>query len=159
MLREERVARIQPGLVDECLKKAPKSIKLYSRNGKACYDVGGKNVYFVPGSTAIRLIDRKTGLAREPLTRDFVDFVRLVEGLEHLKFQSTALIPSDVPKEIADRYRLYIVLCSSNKPIYTGAFTVDGAIDMKDMLAAVAGGEDELAKKPLSLNNLRAHET
>lgn len=146
--QEEKLVKIQSSLVEESLRKAPSSFKLYSRDGRTSHEVGGDNVLFVPGSAAIRVIDRVTGEARPPTSEDFADFVRLVEALEHIKLQSTAMIPWEVPKEIADRYRLYIVLCSSNKPIYTGTFTIDGAIDMKDMLVAVAGGEEELARKP-----------
>jgi len=145
---EQRIAKIPVHLIEEAIHKAPKSILLYTRDGKSNYLMGNNNVFFIPGSAAIRVVDRGTGVARAPKTQDLVDFVRLVEGLEYLKLQSTAIIPMDVPEKLADRYRLYIVLCNSNKPIYTGAFTMDGAIDMKDMLLAVSGDEDNLAKTP-----------
>ncbi len=145
---EEKLARIGEDQVRDALSRTRSSFTMYSRDGKTSYTVGEDNTYFIPGSAAIRIIDRGTGKARPPLAKDYVDLVRLVNGLENLKFQSTALIPSDVPREIADRYRLYIALCNTNKPIYTGTFTIDGAIDMKDMLVAVSGSEEELAKKP-----------
>jgi len=142
------IAKIPRELAEECLKKAPKEIKLYSRDGDKTYETYGDNVFYAPGSAAIRVVDPKTGEIRDPLARDFADFVRLVEALEYIELQSTAIVPSDVPDVLADRFRLYIVLNYSNKPVYTGAFTIDGVIDMKDMLAAVSGGEEELAKKP-----------
>ncbi len=145
---DEKLVKIGEDQINEALKKAPSTFNLYSRDGKEKYTVGEDNTYFIPGSAAIRVIDRETGKARAPLAKDYVDLVRLVNELENLKFQSTALIPSDAPKEIADRYRLYIALCNTNKPIYTGAFTIDGTIVMKDMLVAIAGSEDELAKEP-----------
>ncbi len=145
---EQRIAKIPTHLVDEAIHKAPKSIPLYTRDGKSKYLMRDNNVVFVPGSAAIKVIDRHTGGARRPKTQDFVEFVRLVEGLEYVKLQSTAIIPMDVPEKLADRYRLYIILCNSNWPIYTGAFTEDGAVDMKDMLLAVSGDEDNLAKMP-----------
>ncbi|RLG39434.1 MAG: hypothetical protein DRO05_08825 [Thermoproteota archaeon] len=145
---DKKLVKLGEDQIKEALKRAPSSFNLYSRDGKNRYTVGEGNTYFIPGSAAIRVIDRETGKARSPLARDYVELVRLVNYLDNLKFQSTALIPSDVPKEISDRYRLYIALCNTNKPIYTGTFTIDGAIDMKDMLVAVAGSEEELAKKP-----------
>ena len=36
--------------------------------------------------------------------------------------QSTAVVCNDIPKEIGDLYRLFIVLLLSDKPIVTGAF-------------------------------------
>jgi len=145
---ERRIAKIPTHLLEEALHKAPKSINLYARDGKSDYLMGNNNVFFIPGSAAVRVVDRRTGVARAPTTQDLVEFVRLVEGLDHIKLQSTAIIPMDVPEKMADRYRLYIVLCNSNRPIYTGAFTIDGAIDMKDMLLAVSGDEHNLAKTP-----------
>jgi trimethylamine--corrinoid protein Co-methyltransferase len=145
---EQKIAKIPAHLIQEAIDKAPKSIPLYTRDGKSNYLMGNNNVFFIPGSAAVRVVDRHTGAARAPTTQDLVEFVRLVEGLDHLKLQSTAIIPMDVPEKLADRYRLYIVLCNSNRPIYTGAFTMDGAIDMKDMLLAVSGDEDNLAKMP-----------
>lgn len=145
---EHRIAKIPTHLLEEAIHKAPKSISLYTRDGKSNYLMGNNNVFFIPGSAAVRVVDRRTGAARAPTTQDLVEFVRLVEGLDYIKLQSTAIIPMDVPEKLADRYRLYIVLCNSNRPIYTGAFTMDGAIDMKDMLLAVSGDEDKLAKMP-----------
>jgi trimethylamine--corrinoid protein Co-methyltransferase len=43
------------------------------------------------------------------------------------------------------------VLKNSTKPIITGAFSIDGLYDMKRMLEIVAGGEKELAKKPMAV--------
>lgn len=145
---EQKIAKIPSHLLEEAIHKAPKSIPLYTRDGKSNHLMGNDNVFFIPGSAAVKIIDRHTGVARAPTTQDLVEFVRLVEGLDYLKLQSTAIIPMDVPEKLADRYRLYIVLCNSNRPIYTGAFTMDGAIDMKDMLLAVSGDEDNLAKMP-----------
>ncbi len=145
---KQKIAKIPTHLLEEAVHKAPKSISLYTRDGKSNYLMGNNNVFFIPGSTAVKVIDRNTGAARASTTQDLVEFVRLVEGLDHIQLQSTAIIPMDVPEKLADRYRLYIVLCNSNRPVYTGAFTIDGAIDMKDMLLAVSGDEDNLAKMP-----------
>ena len=41
--------------------------------------------------------------------------------------------------------------CLSEKPFVTGTFRVEGFRPMKDMLAAVRGGEDELRRKPLAI--------
>ena len=61
---------------------------------------------------------------------------------------------SYVPDTIVDRYRLYIVLKPSPKTIVTGTFGIDGLYDMKDMLAAVRGGQKELARKPMAIFDL-----
>ena len=56
--------------------------------------------------------------------------------------------PGDVPREIGDRWRLYVALALSGKPVVTGTFRADGFAPMHAMLAAVRGGERELARAP-----------
>jgi trimethylamine--corrinoid protein Co-methyltransferase len=62
--------------------------------------------------------------------------------------QSTAVICSEVPKDIGDLYRLYLVLLYSSKPVVTGSFLVSNIQTMIDMLAIFAGGRQALAEKP-----------
>ena len=65
--------------------------------------------------------------------------------------QSTALVCSEIPKEIGDLYRLYLVLLFSKKPVVTGAFSTKNTGAMIDMLAIFAGGRDALVQKPTAV--------
>jgi trimethylamine--corrinoid protein Co-methyltransferase len=145
---EAQVVHISPSLVEECLKKAPSSIGLHMRDGDGSLKVGGDNVIYNPGSAVIYFMDRDTGEMRRALTRDLVQLVRLVDALEYIHAQSTAVVPADVSDAISDLYRLYVILKNSSKPIVTGAFTKEGLMDMKRMLEAVVGGPEELANAP-----------
>ena len=149
-----RIARIPQHLAKEALVKAPSTIRLYSRDGKHDLLLEGNRVHYDPGSAALYLLDSRTNEIRRPVSQDLADFVRLTDGLEHIQAQSTALVVSDVPDAIVDRYRLYIVLKNSPKTIVTGTFSVDGLYDMKDMLAAVVGSEKELARRPMAIFDL-----
>ena len=62
--------------------------------------------------------------------------------------QSTAIVCNDVPAEIGDLYRLFLVLLGSAKPIVTGAFSPLGTAAMIDLLALDAGGREALAARP-----------
>jgi len=138
-------------LVWRCVRSAPSAILLWDREGTTALRLEGWNVHFNPGSAALRILDSETGAARPPVTADLVQFARLTDALEHLDAQSTALVPADVPRAIADRYRLYLALLHSTKPIVTGTFTVEGFAVMRDLLAAVAGGEEALRERPRAI--------
>ncbi len=140
--------RIQSSLVEEMLKKVRSSIMLYSRDGQDRYEVGGSRVLFNPASSSIYFRDGKTGQIRKATSDDLVRFVKVVDGLDCIEAQSTAMVPSDVPVSISDLYRLYIILKESRKPIITGAFTKEGLLYMQKMLASVAGGGKQLASEP-----------
>jgi trimethylamine--corrinoid protein Co-methyltransferase len=107
--------------------------------------------HFDPGSAAIFILDSETGRRRAPVTADLCRLGWVTESRRHLAAQSTALVPSDVPEAVGDRFRLYAALLSSRKPVVTGTFRTDAFAVMKDMLAAVRGGEAELAAKPLAI--------
>ena len=145
------VVHMPPSLVEESVKKAPASFDLYTREADETHTVGGDNVIYNPGSAAIFFTDRETGEMRRANARDFKELVRLTDALEHIHAQSTAMVPADVPDQISDLYRLYVILKNSSKPIVTGAFTKEGLIDMKNMLEAVAGGGDLLSGAPRAI--------
>jgi trimethylamine--corrinoid protein Co-methyltransferase len=145
------VVKFPKDLVKKSVQSCPDSFTLYYRDGSKELHVGGDNVYFNPGSAALNLLDSKTHASRKPISKDFVNFIRVAEELPNIHAQSTALVCSDVPQEIADRYRLFLVLKYSAKPVITGTFTLDGTIAMKKMLSLVAGGDEKLAKRPTAI--------
>lgn len=143
--------RIPERAVREALSSAPSRIEVLDRDGRPALDLGERRVHFDPGSAAIHLLDPATGRKRDAVSADLVALARLVDGLPHYAAQSTALTPSDVPEAIGDRYRLFLALKHSRKPIVTGTFKKDGFTPMHAMLAAVRGGSSALAAQPLAL--------
>ncbi len=148
---DKKIVRVPQHLVKDCIRKTLSIIRLYSRNGEHVQIIGENNTLFDPGSCAVYFNDHETGEIRPPFSKDLVDLVRLVDALKYIQAQSTAMVPSEVPEEIGDIYRLYLVLKNSAKGVITGAFTKEGLIDMKRLLEIVAGGEDRLAKKPIAI--------
>lgn len=142
---------IKRELVEQCLRTAPSSVTLVDRQGRESRFVGGDEVHFDPGSAAVTILESDGSKIRRPETSDLVRFVRLTDALPHLHFQSTGLVSGDVPEAVADVYRLYIGLLHSTKPVVTGTFRVESFAPMRDLLAAVRGGENALAEKPLAV--------
>jgi trimethylamine--corrinoid protein Co-methyltransferase len=148
---EAQVAHIPEDIVRTALETAPSEFDLYDLDGEPVVHYGADSVQFAPGSGALTLLDSETQEQRAPVTDDLVKFVKLVETLPQVDAQSTAFVCSDVPDEIGDLYRLYLALNYMCKPIVTGAFRKDTWWTMKDMLVAVAGGEDALAERPIAI--------
>lgn len=149
--KHEQRAFFPEDLVWRSVRSAPSRAEIFSREGQAAMQLEGRNVYFNPGSAAVKILDWPGERVRPPVTADLVAFARLVDGLPHLAAQSTALVPSDVPPPIADRYRLLAVLLYSSKPIVTGSFTAEGFAVMKEMLAVVAGSDQRLRQRPSAI--------
>jgi len=138
-------------LVEEALKTTPHSIKVYDRSGDLAMNLEGDAIHFDPGSGALTILDPVTLEERDPVTRDLIRFATLTDVLPNLAAQSTEMISTDVPAAMQDRYRLYIGLQFSKKPVVTGTFTLESFEIMKDMLVSVRGSEGALREKPLAI--------
>jgi len=148
---EAQVVRIPAGLARQAVETAPSSFHLYDADGQPVVHYGGDDVHFDPGSAAIEILDHGAKRSRSPVTADFVRFIALADGLDALDGVATSLVCADVPQEIADLYRLYLVLLYTRKPVVTGAFAVETWGVMKDLLVAVVGSEEALAEKPTAV--------
>lgn len=148
---QAQIAHIPESLTRQALKTAPQEFTLYDLKGVPAVHYHGDKIHFDPGSGGLTILDSQTERPRLPLTNDFIKFVKLVETLPQVDAQSTAFICSDVAPEIGDLYRLYLALNYMNKPIITGAFRKDTWWTMKEMLSAVAGGDQALAQKPTAV--------
>ena len=143
--------RITPKLIENSLSSTPPSFKMYDRDGEIEYIIGGDEVHFATGSVAVTILDSETQQERKAVTDDLIRFARLADCLEHLPFQSTGILSTDVSEIVSDSYRLYIGLLFSKKPIVTGTFRVEGFEPMRRMLVAIRGSEKNLAEKPLAI--------
>jgi len=136
------------------VKKTLRSARLWNREvhgRKGERKLVLKNgVYFNPGSCAGRILDYEAGV-RQGNTEDLARFCTVADYLDDIDAQSTAFIAHDVPGEVQDAYRLFVVLMCSSKPIITGTFGREGFGPMVEMLAVVRGSRRKLARKPLAI--------
>ena len=137
--------------LEQALRDTPGAITLYDREGDPHVQLEGDNTHFVPASSALRVLDRKTDQVRDPLTADFVEYVKVGDGLDHISYLSTAFIPTDVPEDIADAWRLYLLLTYSKKPMVSGAFTAFGVRPMAKMMEFFRSDKQDLVDRPMSI--------
>ncbi len=148
---DKHVVKFKPDMVNDAIKKAPSSIQLYNREGEPAALLSGTNVYFDPGSAAIKFMESDGKTVRQSEARDLAAISKVNDALDNIALQSTSVVCYDVPKLIGDSYRLYVLLKNSPKAIITGAFSVHGIKHMREMLAVIAGGYDQLKEKPMAV--------
>jgi trimethylamine--corrinoid protein Co-methyltransferase len=148
---DSKCARMPRDLVEAAIRSAPSRIELWNIAGQASCDLSGDNVYFTPGSTAIRFLDAQTNRMRPVSTDDMLRYGRLVEQLDAIDYSATALVPDDVPKAIGESLRLYALLKYTSKAIVTGAFTIEGFDVMAEMHLAVRGTREALRDRPFTI--------
>ena len=144
------VVRLPRTLVEKALASAPKEFHLYDRGGQPAVHYGGDRVQFDPGSSCLNVLDPDTMRPRLAQAADLVRLIKVAEMLPQYAAQSTAMVCGDVPPEIGDLYRLFLVLWYSDKPVVTGAFTAAGLRPMLDLLRAERSDE-ELCARPRAI--------
>ncbi len=145
-----------PDVVEQAINTTPRSFTLYNRDGDAHALLGGNNVHFVPGSSGLQVLDHRTGETRLATTADFVEYVRLADGMQHIAYLATAFSPSDIEAAVSDAWRLYLCLTNSLKPIVSGAFTPHGTTRMGEMMQLFRHDKADLIARPMSIFTITA---
>jgi trimethylamine--corrinoid protein Co-methyltransferase len=146
------LVRFPPKLVEWALRVCPKEITLYDREGHPKIVLAGRKAYYGNGSDLLYIIDHRTGKRREPVLQDARDIVSVVDALPNLDFVMSGFIPSDVPVVSAQRWQMAVILELSTKPIIYVTTDLANTQAKVAMARIVAGGADELRKRPFAAN-------
>src|SRR5919108_4843165 len=144
-------------VVESAIASAPRSFTLYDRDGSPHADLGEDRVHFVPGSSGLKTLDHRTGEVRLANSTDFVEYVRLADGLPHIAYLATAFSTNDdIEAQVSDAWRLYMVLTNSKKPVVSGAFTEHGVPRMVEMMQLFRADRADLIARPMSIFTITA---
>ena len=145
---ENGIAKIPESVCVHALATVPREFFLHNRAGEPVVHYAGDSVHFDPGSSCLNILDADTLMERPAKCSDLVRLVQVAEMLPQYSAQSTALVCEEAPEQIADLYRLFVVLRHSQKPVITGAFSARGLDAMLELLAIETGGRENLKAKP-----------
>jgi trimethylamine--corrinoid protein Co-methyltransferase len=144
-------------VVERAIATAPEAFTLYTRDGDPHADLGEDRVHFVPGSSGLKWLDHRTGELRLANSTDFVEYVRLADGLSNIAYLATAFSTNqDIEPQVSDAWRLYMVLTNTKKPVVSGAFTEHGVPRMVEMMALFREDRADLIARPMSIFTITA---
>jgi trimethylamine--corrinoid protein Co-methyltransferase len=144
-------------VVERAIADAPNAFTLFTRDGEPHADLGGDRVHFVPGSSGLKALDHRTGQVRLANSTDFVEYVRVADGLEHIAYLATAFSTNeDIEPQVSDAWRLYMTLTNSKKPVVSGAFTEHGVGRMVEMMQLFRADRADLIARPMSIFTITA---
>jgi trimethylamine--corrinoid protein Co-methyltransferase len=143
--------------VERAIASAPSNVVLYDRDGAVHADLGEDRVHFVPGSSGLKIADHRTGEVRLARTADFVDYIRLADGLANIAYVATAFSTNDdIEVGVADAWRLRLVLSQTRRPVVSGAFTEHGLPRMAAMMELFRRDRADLIARPMSIFTITA---
>ncbi|MBA7614147.1 Glycine betaine methyltransferase [subsurface metagenome] len=141
--------KIPSYMVEQALRTAPKMVTLYSREGEPAIVLSGQTgSHFGSKVDLPDFLDPHTGKRRRSCVEDTVDMVRLIDALPNIEWSYTSTGHLSLPAAIADKVTLLQVILNSSKPVVAEINDVSSLREMIDLCSIVAGGEEQLRKKP-----------
>lgn len=145
----KKIVKIPRHLLKELISKAPEVVTLFARNPKHTVKLEPGKTYFNNSSYGIKVYDLDTGTHRNSKSEDVINFARLVDALENIHVYQPTVTAHDTPEYIRSLHELAISLDNTSKHVSHAASGADAIKRYIQIGATVAGGEDELRKKPL----------
>ncbi len=147
-IRDNNQVRIPSSLVEKAIQDAPSKFTLYNRDGVEAFVVGENNVCFGNSPTAPFTHDIYTGKRRSFKLEDSADAAKLANILPNIDFVMPFGTPQDVPRHLFDIYVFEATISHTKKPIVFLSDNVKGTLNILQMAGAVAGGMNNLRRKP-----------
>ncbi len=147
--RAERKVRIPQHVLEETISWAPSKVVLCGRTPDKDVVLEGRRVTYTNFAEGVKAVDPYTGELRSTTKKDVGDLAKLVDALDDIEVYTVAVTANDVPPEVAEAHLIEATLLNTTKPICSLALGHHGAELTIDAAAAVVGGRDKLAERPM----------
>jgi len=149
--RKSGIAKISESMVKEALSRAPRSIRLCARDPKHDMPIPvTSHPYLGTTGLGIYIRDMDTGEKRPSTRKDISEMLRLADALDPCGYVWTTLTARDVPQEAHGLHELWTAFQSCTKHVQSvEVASADDAKRQIELASYVAGGRDELRKRPL----------
>lgn len=145
-----RVAKIPEAMVNEALKRAPKSFRLCGRDRGKDIEVPTSGVpHLTTDGLTLYMIDLDSGEQRNAARSDYADFARLADALDAIDFFWPIVTISDVPAQCHSSYELWTAFENCALHVQGDCTDVLDARKQIELASMIAGGSDELRKRPI----------
>jgi trimethylamine--corrinoid protein Co-methyltransferase len=135
-------------MVKKAVESAPKSIKLYDRNGNECADLGGYRTSFGMTCDAVDTIDVVTHKRRPFVSDDWYTAAKMVDYLPNVDCMIINGCAADMEAEKAYREIVYAVMLNSRAPVGLCMGLSSAVKEGIGLAELIAGGPENFKKKP-----------
>jgi trimethylamine--corrinoid protein Co-methyltransferase len=145
-----QVAKFPASLVDEAIARTAKHIVLCGRSRSQDADLDLEHVHICNDGNGPLAIDFDTGERRPSTSEDLARSARVSNALDNLHVFWPMVTSQDVPAPIRTYVDLKVSFQNTDKHVqFATAVTPESARHLTRMAAAVAGGPDQLRKRPI----------
>jgi len=145
------VARIPEHMVNQALDTVQRDFSLCARDPQRDLKVPTQGFpWMTTSGLAVFVMEYEAGEYRDSTRPDIAAFSRLADAVESIDFLWTALTATDVPPLAHGPHELWVTMQNTTKHVQ--GVTAQSAEDAKvqiELAALIAGGKEELRKRPL----------
>ena len=135
-------------LIEEALRKVPQGFTLYNREGEPALDLSCRKSYFGSSTASPNHRHALKKDIRLTTLEDIAWGAKTADALPNLDFVMPFGSAQDVPGDAGELYEFETVVQNTTKPVFFCGYSSKGVELVLDMAAKVAGGKNELTRKP-----------
>ena len=147
IVADEQV-RVPEFIVQQCLNTAPKGFTVYDRGGRRAMEVEGRKSYYGTSTASPNTQDAVSGEIHPTRVADIAIGARVADACGNIDWVMPMGSCQDVPPTAADLYEFEAVVTHTTKPMVFIGYTPRGTELVYEMAAEVAGGLDNLRRRP-----------
>lgn len=142
-------ARLPEKLVREATADAPRKFVLAAREHSKSITLGDGETHFTNSATGIKVLDHTTGGIRDSVLADIPIFAKVADALDRIGFYGPTVVAHDVKGNLHFLEELVAGLRNTTKHVAHESHGIEMTRLFVEIGRAVAGGEEELLKKPV----------
>jgi trimethylamine--corrinoid protein Co-methyltransferase len=150
---DNNIVKIPREVVEWALKKAPKEMVLYTRDGEPYLEINSQNqVYFGTHADMLDFVDPFSGEVRKFMKKDTEVMCKIADYLKNISFVLSVGMSNDVSPKIQSQVTFMETAKNFRKPINFSTNDVDSLHDIIEIASNVTGGLKNLQEKPFIFN-------
>jgi len=150
---EKGSVRFPSHIIEEAVKKTPKTLVMYGRNPKYDCKLDRRHIYFTTSTETTNTVDLKTHEWRPSTMGDLEKLTRITDSLESYAAGGHLTTSLDKPPHVRCLYDYVAALNNTEKPCEWSVYPPELASRLTDyqleIATAVAGSEKNLKERPL----------
>jgi trimethylamine--corrinoid protein Co-methyltransferase len=143
-----KIVKIPQNLVEESIRKAPRTVPFAGREKKYDMKLQSKRLNFGLGGGATNFLDAETNSSRPSTKKDVETAARLTDALPNIDFVMSLFTSQDVPQNVLALHDLHAMLTNTVKPVMVVDYGLD-ARHLINMAGVVVGDVENLKDRPI----------
>ncbi|MCP4377104.1 MAG: hypothetical protein GY794_13115, partial [bacterium] len=145
---DDGTVRFPPDLVWRSIESAAKTVKLWNRSASDFIEIDNRHTWFMPGMTAINMLDQESGEKRSSTRDDLETITRVADALPNIDVVSMGCKNVSWPGVCGEVDEFVVLAENTSKPLWYLCESVETLEVVIDAAAAIRGGRAALAEKP-----------